>query len=103
MIARHQDAYIGSASKAWMVLDLAPANTTVNGQIIQQSLIIAAALPQLVVVGVLYLILGLIALLISRRTPGAPFTLAGILMMHSELTALHILRDESCQNDKSEE
>ncbi|KIM88450.1 hypothetical protein PILCRDRAFT_814352 [Piloderma croceum F 1598] len=102
MITRHQDAYIGSASKAWMVMDLAPANTTVNGQSIQQSLIIAAALPQLVVVGVLYLILSLIALLVSRRTPGAPFTLAGILMMHSELT-LHLLRDESCQDDKSEE
>ena len=69
---------------------------TVNGQIIQQSLIVTAALPQVLVAGALYLLLGLASLLISLSSPEAPFTLAGILMMYSRLDNLHIwpYRDE---------
>jgi hypothetical protein len=65
--------------------------TTVSGQIIRQSLIITAGLPQVLVTGALYLLLGLAALLVSCRTPGAPFTLAGILMMHSKLAVAYLL------------
>jgi len=103
MMTRRQDAYIGSASKAWMVMDLAPYNTTVSGQTIEQSLVIASALPQVIVVAALYLFLGLIALFVSLRTPGAPFTLAGILMMHSQLAGLHLLNDKGYQDDKKSE
>jgi hypothetical protein len=73
-----------------MVMDLAPNKTTVSGQVIQQSLIITAALPQVLVVGALYLLLGLAALLVSFRKPGVPFTVAGVLMMRSKLAALHL-------------
>jgi membrane protein implicated in regulation of membrane protease activity len=77
---------------------LAPNSTTVSGQVIQQSLIITAALPQVLVAGALYLLLGLAALIISFRTPGAPFTVAGVLMMHSKLAALH-LSDKDDEKD----
>ena len=68
-----------------------PNTTTVNGQIIQQSLIITAALPQVLVAGILYLLLGFAAYVVSVRTPGAPFTLAGLLIMHSKLAGLHLI------------
>ena len=71
-------------------MDLAPNKMTVNGQIIQESLIITAALPQVLVVGALYLLLGLAALLVSFRKQGVPFTVAGVLMMRSKLAALHL-------------
>jgi hypothetical protein len=83
-----QDAYIGSASKSWITTGLSANHTNVNGQTIQQSLIIIAALPQVLIAGGLYLLLALAALVITSRTPGAPFTLAGILMMHSKLAVL---------------
>lgn len=73
-------------------------NTTVNGQIIQQSLIVTAGLPIVLVVGILYLLLSFVALVVSFRKPGAPFTLAGVLMMHSELAALHL----SSEDDQSD-
>jgi len=63
---------------------------TVDGQNIHRSLVITAALPQVIASGMLYLILGIAALIISLRIPGAPFTLAGILMMRSKLAALQI-------------
>ena len=67
---------------------------TVNGQVIQQSLIITAALPQVLLAGGLYLVLGLSAFIICFCTPGAPFTLAGVLMMRSKLTMLHVFPGE---------
>ena len=70
-------------------MDMAPNKMTVSGQVIQQSLIITAALPQVLVVGALYFLLGLAALLVSFRKPGVPFTVAGVLMMRSKLAALH--------------
>jgi len=71
-----------------MVAGVAATNATVNGQTIQQSLIITAALPQVVIAASLYLILGFAALIVSLHPPGTPFTLAGLLMMRSKLTAL---------------
>jgi hypothetical protein len=71
-----------------MVSAMALSNMTVNGQLIRQSLIVTAALPQVMIAGSLYFILGLAALVISLYPPGAPFTLAGLLMMRSKLTAL---------------
>jgi hypothetical protein len=71
-----------------MVSAMALSNMTVNGQLIRQSLIVTAALPQVVIAGSLYFILGLAALVISLYPPGVPFTLAGLLMMRSKLTAL---------------
>lgn len=59
-------------------------------QIIKQSLVVTAGLPQLIITAVLYLILGLAAVVISRRTPAVPFTLAGILMLRSELANVWI-------------
>ena len=88
-----QNAYIESSSKAWMALDLVANRTAVNGQMIQQSLTITATLPLVLVTAVLYL-LGLAALLVCFRTPGAPFTLAGVLMMRSKLTMLHVFPGE---------
>ena len=76
--------------------------TTVNGQMIQQSLTITAALPLALVTAVLYLLLGLTALLVCFRTPGVPFTLTGMLMMHSKLTSLQILPRNDQQDEKSE-
>jgi membrane protein implicated in regulation of membrane protease activity len=49
---------------------------------------VTAALPQIIAAGVLYLILGVAAFIISLRPPGTPFTLAGILMMRSKLVTL---------------
>lgn len=69
-------------------------NMTVNGQVIRQSLIITAALPQVLLSCGLYLLLGLSAFIICFRTPGTPFTLAGVLMMRSKLTTLHLFPDE---------
>jgi hypothetical protein len=79
-------------------------NTTINGQIIEQSLVITSALPQVIVAGVLYLILALAALSISFRQPGAPFTLAGILLMHSTLDALQLFsgKDDKKDSESSE-
>lgn len=57
-------------------------------QLIKQSLVVTSGLPQVIITGVLYLLLALAAVIISRRAPAAPFTLAGILMLHSELTSL---------------
>ena len=85
-----------------MAMDLAPNTTTVNGQIIQQSLIVTAALPQVLAAGVLYLLLSLAGLLVSLRTPEAPFTLAGILMMHSRLATLQLLPSQDKQEEKPE-
>ena len=96
-----QNAYIGSSSKAWMNLDLVANRTAINGQMIQQSLTITATLPLVLVTAVLYL-LGLAALLVCFRTPGAPFTLAGVLMMHSKLTSLQILPRNDQQDEKTE-
>ena len=72
---------------------------TVDGQVIHRSLVITAALPQVIASGMLYLILGIAALIINLRIPGAPFTLAGILMMRSELAALQM----STGNDREDE
>ena len=69
---------------------------------IQQSLTITAALPLALVTAVLYLLLGLTALLVCFRTPGVPFTLTGMLMMHSKLTSLQILPRNDQQDEKSE-
>jgi hypothetical protein len=85
-----------------MDMDLAPNMTTVNGQIIQQSLIVTAALPQVLAAGVLYLLLSLAGLLISLRIPGVPFTLADMLMMHSRLAALQLLPSQDKQDEKHE-
>ncbi|KZP06429.1 hypothetical protein FIBSPDRAFT_876554 [Athelia psychrophila] len=54
-------------------------------QLINQSLVVTAGLPQLIITAVLYLMLALAAVVVSRRTPAVPFTLAGILMLRSEL------------------
>ena len=81
-----------------MVLDIAINRTAVNGQTIQQSLTITAALPLVLVVAVLYILLGLAALLVSFHTQEAPFTLAGVLMMHSKLTSLQLFP----KNDQQE-
>jgi len=78
---------------------LSANHTSVNGQIIRQSLIITAALPQLLVAGGLYLLLALAALFISFRPPGIPFTLAGMLMMHSKLAALHTVSNNDQMDD----
>jgi hypothetical protein len=72
-----------------MGLDSNSNKMTVNGQSIQQSLVITAALEQVLLATVLYLLLGLAAFVISFRTPGAPFTLAGLLMMRSKLARLY--------------
>jgi hypothetical protein len=98
-----QDAYIGSSSKAWMAMDLAAQTMTVNGNIIQHSLILTAALPQVLAAGGVYLLLGLAGLFLSLRTPGAPLTLAGVLMMHSRLTSSGILPDQDPLDNKTEE
>jgi len=42
----------------------------------------------------LYLLLGLAAFIVSSRTPGAPFTLAGLLMMHSKLASLYLVTEK---------
>jgi len=97
-IAHTFDAYIGSASKSWMKTGMAP-DMTVNGQVIQQSLIITAALPQLIVAGTLYVILGLAALFVTYRPPGTPFTLAGILMMCSKITDLSLFSGDDNEKD----
>lgn len=86
-----------------MVLDIAINKTVVNGQTIQQSLTITAALPLVLVAAVLYLLLGLAALLISFRTQEVPFTLAGVLMMHSKLTSLKLFpKNDQQECEKSE-
>jgi hypothetical protein len=85
-----------------MAMNLAPNTTTVNGQIIQRSLIVTAALPQVLAAGVLYLFLGLAGFLVNLRTPGAPFTLAGVLMMHSRLDALQMWPSQDQQDEKYE-
>jgi hypothetical protein len=79
-------------------------NTTVNvdGQLIHKSLVVTAALPQVVAAGVLYVILGIAALMISLRTPGAPFTLAGILMMRSKLDALQISTGNAGEDEEKD-
>ena len=62
----------------------------VNGQVIRQSLIITAALPQVLLTAGLYLVWGLSAFIICFHTLGTPFTLTGILMMHFKLTMLYL-------------
>ena len=91
-----QNAYIGSSSKAWMA-NIAINTTVVNGQTIQQSLTITAALPLVLVTATLYFLLGLAALLIGLRTREAPFTLAGVLMMHSKLASLQLFPKNDLQ------
>lgn len=89
MIAHSQNGYIVTASKIWTTPSLAQSIAQqmmpINAQYIQQSLLLTAALPQVVVTGALYLILGLAALLVTFHPPEAPFTLAGILMKRSKL------------------
>jgi uncharacterized membrane protein len=85
-----------------MVLDLVANRTVINEQTIQQPLTITTALPLVLVTAVLCLLLGLAALLVCFRTPGAPFTLAGVLMMYSKLTSLQILPRNDQQDEKSE-
>ena len=79
-------------------------NTTVNvdGQLIHKSLVVTAALPPVVAAGVLYVILGIAALMISLRTPGAPFTLAGILMMRSKLDALQMSTGNAGEDEEKD-
>ena len=84
-----------------MTQDLVANRTTVDGQTIQQSLTITAALPLALVTAVLYVLLGLTALLVSFRTLEAPFTLAGVLMMHSKLNSLQILPRNDQQDETS--
>jgi hypothetical protein len=98
-----QDAYMGSSSKAWMAMDLAAETMTVNGHIIQRSLILTAALPQVLATGGVYLLLGLAGLFLILRTPEAPLTLAGVLMMHSRLTSSRILPNQDPLDNKAEE
>ena len=98
-----QNAYIGSASKAWLTADSAPQVLSVNGQLIRQSLTITAALPQVLVAGALYFLLGLAALFVTFRVPGAPFTLAGLLMMHSKLQALRLFPERDGLNNLADE
>jgi hypothetical protein len=74
-----------------MTTGLSANHTSVNGHIIQQSLIITAALLQVLITGVLYLIWATVALVIRFCIPGVPFTLAGVPMMHSKLVALHMV------------
>ncbi|KAF7973884.1 hypothetical protein HWV62_14012 [Athelia sp. TMB] len=90
-IAMTMISYMGSASKSWIAMSANP-NTTMNVdlQVIKQSLVIAAGLPQLIITAVLYVLLVLAGFLVSRRAPAVPFTLSGILMLHSKLTKLTI-------------
>jgi hypothetical protein len=78
--------YIVSASKIWSTDIFGPQQTQISAQIIQQALLITAALPQVLITGALYLFLGMTGLVVTFRTPRAPFTLAGLLMMHRKLT-----------------
>jgi hypothetical protein len=55
------------------------------------------------VAGGLYLLLALAALVIRFRIPGAPFTLAGVLMMHSELAALNMVDSKEPKDDETDE
>jgi hypothetical protein len=82
-----------------MGLDSNSNKMTVNGQSIQQSLVITAALEQVLLATVLYLLLGLAAFVISFRTPGAPFTLAGLLMMRSKLARLYRVPEKGDEKD----
>jgi membrane protein implicated in regulation of membrane protease activity len=74
----------------------------VDGQLIQQSLVVTAALPQVITAGALYLLLGIAALIVSLRTPGAPFTLTGILMMHSKLVALWVSTENTREGEEKD-
>jgi hypothetical protein len=76
---------------------------SVNGQLIQQSLTITAALPQVLVAGALYFLLGLAAVLVTLRVPGAPFTLAGLLMMHTKLKALQLFPERDGLDNEADE
>jgi len=103
-IASRLDAYIASGSKSWtQMVNLPNSTLTVDGRLIQQSVIVTAALPQVLVAGALYLILGIAALVISFRTPGAPFTLAGVLMMHSKLVALRLPTGNAGDDEEKDE
>lgn len=64
----------------------------VNGQIIEQSFVVTSAWPLIVVTAVTYLLLILLVIMLSIRTPEAPFTLAGVLTMHSKLVGLGLAR-----------
>jgi hypothetical protein len=104
LIRYTQNAYISSGSKTWMAMSNLPndATLTVDGQLIHRSLVITAALPQVIASTVLYLILGTAALIISLRTPGAPFTLAGILMMRSKLAALQMSTGSAGEDEEKD-
>ena len=83
--------------------NIAINTTVVNGQTIQQSLTITAALPLVLVTATLYFLLGLAALLIGLRTREAPFTLAGVLMMHSKLASLQLFPKNDLQEYEMDE
>lgn len=80
-------------------MDLAVNKTTVNGQIIQQSLVITVALPRVLVAAVLYLLLGLAACVGSFRT-SAIYPCRAIDDT-PELAALHLLPGEYDEKDNT--
>lgn len=90
-----QDDYISSASKVWTQMSDPNLTANVNVQLIKESLVITAGLPQVLVTALLYLFLGIAALIVSRRTPGTPFTLAGILTLRSKLSKLQSSEDRT--------
>lgn len=87
-IASHLDAQITSGSKAWTRPGGPNGTMTVNGKVIQSSLIMVAGLPWILASALLFFVLGCMGLVITRRRLAAPFTLAGILMMSSQLEAI---------------
>ena len=76
---------------------------SINAQYIQQSLLVTAALPQVIITGVLYLILGFAALLVTFHPPEAPFTLAGILMKYSKLADYNLFSSGDGQDNKMDD
>ena len=83
-----KDAHIASGSKAWTQGNGPGENITVSGVVIEPALIMVAGLPWVVAAAVLFFVLGCMGLVIARRRMTAPFTLAGILMMSSQLEAI---------------